>query len=76
MSKQQRRNIIIVSILFLAAIIAGIVMMPQPEKHETIKAAMRDAVLHDENKIDFFGFAVDPSLVSGYIVTGVLLFIA
>lgn len=76
MSKQQRRNIIIVSILFLAAIIAGIVMMPQPEKHETIKAAMRDAVLHDENKIAFFGFAVDPSLVSGYIVTAVLLFIA
>ncbi|MBR1472303.1 MAG: F0F1 ATP synthase subunit A [Lachnospiraceae bacterium] len=73
LSKQQRRNILIVAGLFLIAIIAGIVMLPQPEKHESIKAAMRDAVLHDENKINFFGFAVDPSLVSGYIVTAVLL---
>ena len=76
LSKQQKRNIIIVAILFLIAIIVGIVMMPQPEKHESIKTAMRDAVLHDENKIELFGFAVDPSLVSGYIVTGVLLFLA
>ncbi len=74
MSKAKVRNIIIVCVLVLAAMGAGIFATYTPEKHETIKQAMRDAVLHDENRISFFGIVdADPSLISGYIVTAFLL---
>ena len=38
---------------------------------------MRDAVLHENDKIDLFGIAlVNPAVVSGFVVTGVLLLAA
>ena len=38
---------------------------------------MRDAVLHETNQISFFGIRdVNPALISGLTVTGVLLFLA
>ncbi|MBO4592390.1 MAG: F0F1 ATP synthase subunit A [Eubacterium sp.] len=37
---------------------------------------MRDAVLHEDNKISFFGLAVNPSLVAAYITTAILLIMA
>ena len=46
------------------------------EKHETIRMAMRDAVLHEDNKISFLGMQVNPSVISAYTVTGVLLLLA
>ena len=77
MSKKRVRNILIGCALILIAMIAGIIATYDPEKHETVKAMMKDAVLHDENKINFFGIAnVDPSLISGYIVTAFLLLVA
>ena len=77
MSKAKVRNILIVCLLILIVMCVGIGFTYNAEKHETVKAMMKDAVLHDENKIDFFGIAdVDPSLVSGYIVTAFLLVVA
>lgn len=77
MSKKRVRNILIGCALILIAMIAGIIATYDPEKHESVKAMMKDAVLHDENRINFFGIAeVDPSLVSGYIVTAFLLIVA
>lgn len=47
------------------------------EKHESIQAVMRDAVLHETAKIDLFGLmAVNPGLISAFTVTGVLLLLA
>ncbi len=55
----------------------GIVATMHTGKHESIKETMRDAVLHDLNRISVFGlFEADPSLVSGFIVTALMLFIA
>ena len=77
MSKAKVRNILIICLLILIVMCVGIGVTYSAEKHETVKAMMKDAVLHDENKIDFFGIAeVDPSLVSGYIVTAFLLVVA
>ncbi len=76
MPKKKRVSTIIIALILIGVCIAGIVMLPSPEKHETIKETMRDAVLHDINKISFLGFEVDPSLVSAYIVTGILLGLA
>jgi F-type H+-transporting ATPase subunit a len=64
--------------VMIALVIVGIILSrPYSIKHETIKEAMRDAVLHNENKISVFGLVdVDPSLFSGFIVTGCLLLFA
>lgn len=47
------------------------------EQKETIKEVMKDAVLHETNKISFFGIKdVNPAFVSAVTVTAVLLVIA
>ncbi len=78
MSKQKIKKSLLIMLIILAAVVAGIFASRSTHvTHETIKETMRDAVLHDENKISLFGFAkVDPSLVSGFIVTAILLFVA
>ena len=76
MPKNKRASTIIIALILIGVCIAGIILLPSPEKHETIKETMRDAVLHDINKINFLGFEVDPSLISAYIVTAILLVIA
>lgn len=65
-------------LVFIVLLIVGIVLTkPYSVKHETIKQAMRDAVLHDENKIRLLGIVdADPSLVSGFVVTALLLVFA
>ena len=37
---------------------------------------MRDAVLHETNKIYLFGMEVNPAVISGFVVTGILLLLA
>ena len=76
LTKKKKNIILIVCFVLLVLTTIGIILLPSPEKHESIKAAMRDAVLHDENKIPLFGLAVDPSLISGFCVTGILLLFA
>lgn len=45
--------------------------------HESLKTAMRDAVLHEKNRISFFGLGdVAPASVSAITVTGILLLFA
>ncbi len=57
-------------------ILIFLVGFPDEEKSESIKDAMKDAVLHEHNKISFFGLEVNPSLISAYAVTAVLLIAA
>ena len=77
LSKKKRNVTLIVSILVLIILICGIVFCGLGgEKHESIKEAMKDAVLHEDNKINFLGLEVNPSLVSAYIVTAILLLLA
>ena len=76
--KKKKSLTLVIGILLLIVSIVGVVLtQPLSVKHETVKEAMRDAVLHEDNRIDFFGIMdVDPSLVSGYIVTAALLVFA
>ena len=49
----------------------------QEEKHETVQEVMRDSVLHDLNKISLFGIKdVNPGLIAGFTVTGILIVFA
>ncbi|MBR5767425.1 MAG: F0F1 ATP synthase subunit A [Clostridia bacterium] len=45
-------------------------------EEENLREAMRDGVLHEKNRISFFGFEVNPALISAYTVTAILLFAA
>ena len=59
----------------LAAVIAVGLALGRGES-ESIREVMRDLVLHDRNKIRFFGLQVNPAVISAYTVTCVLLFAA
>ncbi len=77
MKREQQKRFVWIVIVVLAIILVSILFMSgDSTHHETIKETMRDAVLHDENKISLFGLEVDPSLISSYIVTIFLLVIA
>ena len=66
--------------LWLAAILlllAGALLTGSPGRAEGVQEAMRDAVLHDLNRISLFGVKdVNPGLISAFTVTGFLLVVA
>ena len=76
--KSSRRAIFIAVWLALIAliIVAIIVFGDFSGGDESIKEVMRDGVLHEENKIRFFGLEVNPGLISAYTVTLILLICA
>lgn len=60
-----------------AVLLAGIFLTKGEATHsESIQTVMRDAVLHDVNRINFFGFDSSPGLVSGYVATVAITIIA
>lgn len=62
--------LIIVAALAVACVLTGL----GGEKAETIQETMRDAVLHETNRISLFGLMdVNPAFISGIVVTVVLL---
>ena len=66
--------------LWLAAVLlllAGALFAGSPGRTETVKETMRDAVLHDVNRIGLFGLKeVNPGLISAFTVTLILLLAA
>lgn len=77
-AKSRGRTVfLIVWLALIAVLVAAICLLGLPgEKHETIKALMRDGVLHDENRVAVFGLRVNPALISAWVMTGVLLIAA
>ena len=75
MNKSKKKILAVVWILIVAALGAGCVLTGlSGEKGETIQETMRDAVLHESNQISLFGLKdVNPALISGMVVTVVLL---
>lgn len=67
---------------FVLCMVAAAVMLvvslllPTTPKTETVQEAMRDAVLHESNRIDLFGKEVNPGLISAMTVSGILLAVA
>lgn len=65
---------IVVWLLVFAALIVGIALTdPLYEQEESVSEVMEDAVLHESNKADLFGMQVNPAVISGFVVTGILL---
>lgn len=74
MDKNKRKIKIIIFAILTVLLIFGTVIVKSPTHHEGISELMRDAVLHETNKVSLFGFgSVNPGLVSAFGVTVVLL---
>ena len=78
MGKKKRVTGLIIWLgIVLALLVCGLLTGTPAAKQESIKEVMRDAVLHESNKISLFGILdVNPALVSALTVTAVVLLIA
>ena len=79
MTKQERKKAIIffsaVALVFMiGAILTG---GAGGGEEESVQVVMRDAVMHDVNKISLFGLKdVNPGLIAGFIVSGIMILFA
>ena len=78
MTKQQRKKAALIFVIIAAIFMAGAILTGgRGEKEESIQQVMRDAVLHDMNKVSLFGIMdVNPGLIAGIIVSGILIVFA
>ena len=66
MEPQKKKKFLFITLGVLVVLLVGIIISPRSVHHESIQEAMRDAVLHTENKVDLLGLAVNPSLISAF----------
>ena len=56
--------------LVLIISLVGAILIGSAERSGSISDELKDAVLHEEKKINLFGWAVNPAAISAMIVTG------
>ena len=54
MGKKEKTRFLIVWLVITLVFLVGSFVVPSPEKTETVKVMMRDAVLHEENRCSLF----------------------
>ncbi len=74
MSKKTKIISIIIFLVIITLLLVGIFVASKPNtSHQSIQSVMRDAVLHEENKVSLFGIKnVNPGLISAFVVTAIL----
>ena len=78
MTKQERRKAIITFSLIAAVFMVGSILTGGSGGHEeSVQTMMKDAVLHDVNKVSLFGIKdVNPALIAGFVVSGIMILFA
>lgn len=77
MDKKKRTIGIIIFACIAVCFMIGTILIKAPGHHDSISELMRDAVLHETNKISLFGLMeVNPGLISAFTVTGIFLVFA
>lgn len=77
MSKRKKIIGIVIFAVLAVVLMIGTVIVKSPGGHEDIGELMKDAVLHETNKISLFGaMDVNPGLISAFTVTGIFLILA
>lgn len=71
LSKKQRTVSLIIFGVLIVLLLVGVILSPTVEK-EPIQAAMKDGVLHEHVRVNFFGLSVHPGLISAFTVTGII----
>lgn len=73
MNKKKRLWAIVTFSCLAVALILGTILIKSPGGHMSIKELMRDAVLHETNKISFLGIKdINPGLMSAFTVTAIM----
>ena len=74
MDKKKRRTGMIILACIAVFLLVGTILVKSSGEHEAIGVVMKDAVLHETNKISFFGLIdVNPGFISALFVTGIFL---
>ncbi|MBO4913869.1 MAG: hypothetical protein J5449_01565, partial [Oscillospiraceae bacterium] len=74
---KQHKKALVIWLVIVAGLLAGCIAVGSHGGHGDVKTAMRDAVLHDVNRISLFGLKdVNPAFISAMVVTVVLLIAA
>ena len=69
-----RARIVVAGVLLAVLFLVGAMLTGPGGAEEPVQEAMRDAVVHEEGKLSFFGLTtVNPAVFSGMVVTGLLL---
>lgn len=77
MDKKKRTIALVAFALVSVILMIATIIVKSPGGHEAIGELMRDAVLHETNKVSLFGLKdVNPGLISAYVVTGILFVFA
>jgi len=77
--KSKKRTVVIIiwAAVIIALLVSAILIGPSSGEKESIKDVMKDAVLHESNKVSLFGIMdVNPAVVSAFTVTVILLIFA
>ena len=73
MDKKQKKTMLIIFGVIAVILLVGIFATAgNAGEEEDIQTLMRDAVLHDVNKVNFFGLEINPGLAAGFLVTAIL----
>ena len=73
MDKKQKKMMLIIFGVIAVILIVGIVLTSgNAGEEESIQVVMRDAVLHDVNKVELFGLEINPGLAAGFVITCIL----
>ena len=73
MDKKKKMTALIIFVILAVVLLIGTFVIKPPGHHGTIGELMRDAVLHETNKISLWGLVeVNPGLISAFVVTGVM----
>lgn len=77
MQKKDSKRFIIIWIVLIVLLTAASFFAPAVNSGESIKEVMKDAVLHEENRVSLFGIKdVNPAFISAMTVSGTLLIVA
>ena len=72
-----RKKTIVILIVLTVIFLALSILIPGSHEHSDIKIAMKDAVLHETNKISLLGIKdVNPGLIAAFVVTGIITIIS
>lgn len=74
MDKKKKIRFFIIFGIILLLLLVGIILTGGHGEEEPVGLVMKDAVLHEMNKVSLFGLIdVNPGLISAFIVTGIML---
>ena len=74
---RQQKKALALWLTAILLLLAGALLTGSPGKSESVQEAMRDAVLHNVNQVGLFGGkAVNPGMISAFVVTAFLLILA